>query len=286
VNRFAALLGRDAATVVPACHDALSARVAEVHGFEAAAVSGYDAGAALGVTEPLLTASEVVAVCTQIRRTTAIPLLVDVGAGFGEPLHAARAVQDLALVGVEAVQIEDQVYPKRAHYFNDYDEQLISLEAMLAKLHAVRRAVGDAVALVARTDAFAVADEKEALRRVEAFAEAGADAVMAFPRTVEEATRLPRAVDAPVVYVNTHGNRVGRPALSARAAGELGYAAVVDAHTLLFAGFTAMEEAAARLARDDPAPEAIGVRRRVEEVLRVDELLAIEAQTPRPRGVV
>lgn len=281
-NRFASLLHEPSVTMIPSCYDALSARVAEVHGFPAVAVSGYDVGAALGVTEPILTASEVVAVCTSIKRVTDLALVVDVGAGFGEPIHARRAVADLALVGVDAVHIEDQIYPKRAHYFADYQEHLIPLEHMLDKIRTVREACGDGVALIGRTDAFATSGEKDAVRRIRAFVEAGVDAVMAFPRNWEEAERLPRATDAPVIYVNTHGNRVDRPILSVDQAQAMGYRALLDAHTLLFAGFDAMESAARLLAADEEPEQpidAIAVRRRIEQVLRVPELIDVEAAT-------
>jgi 2-methylisocitrate lyase-like PEP mutase family enzyme len=280
MNAFVEVLRDPGTVVIPSVHDALTARLAAAHGFPAATLAGYDLGTSLVVTEPLLTKTEVADACAQIKRTTDIALLVDIGAGFGEPVHAAQTARDLALIGVDAVQLEDQIYPKRVHYFKDYQEHIVSLDELKTKLEWVRRGGGDDLAVVARTDAYATDGEDEALRRVQALEAEGVDAIMAFPRTLEEARRLPQETSTPVIYVNTNGNRVGRPTISGPEAAELGYSLVLDVHTLLFAAFAAMDEAARRLAEDGvDGGDHIEVRRRVEQVLDVDGLLEIEAAT-------
>lgn len=280
-NAFVEVLRDPDVKVIPSCHDPLTARLARLHGFPAVMVAGYDLGAALAVTEPVLTAPEMVEACRLIKRSTDITVIVDVGAGFGDPVHIAQLARDLQLIGVEAVQLEDQIYPKRVHYFKDYQEHIVPLDEMLQRVEWVKRTCGDDLAVLARTDAYATHGEDEALRRVRALAEAGADAILAFPRDAEEARRLPRSTTAPVVYVNTNGNRVNRPVLGAQEAADLGYSLLVDVHSMLFAGFAAMEAVIRELAETGAveATEHIAQRRRLEEVLDVPRLLAIEEET-------
>jgi 2-methylisocitrate lyase-like PEP mutase family enzyme len=274
------LEGGRCATAV-SCYDALSARLIEEAGHDAVSISGYDVGASRGMTETLLTETELATVCRDIRRMIAIPMVVDLGAGFGDPMHVAHAVDNFRRIGVDAVHIEDQVYPKRAHYFRDYHEHVVPLDEMLGKLeHAV--ATAGAMAVVGRTDTYKTHGEDEAIRRCRAFGEVGVAAVLAFPNSLDEAVRLPGEVGIPVIYVNTHGNRVGRPALTSAQAHEFGYAMLMHAHVPLFAAVRAIDKALATLRRENAQgvdPADITTRQRTEDVLRIADLWRIEAAT-------
>ncbi|HVH82170.1 MAG TPA: isocitrate lyase/PEP mutase family protein, partial [Stellaceae bacterium] len=101
---------------MPAVYDALGARLVEQAGFEAVYSGGYVTGASRAVTEPLLTMTEQITLAADAAAAVDIPMVVDAGAGFGEPLHTMRTVREFIRAGIAGVHIEDQLFPKRAHY--------------------------------------------------------------------------------------------------------------------------------------------------------------------------
>lgn len=282
MNAFKKLITSGRLALAAGCHDPLTARFAERYGFDAAVLGGYDVGAVRCITEPLLTETETVNEAKYVCNAVSIPLLVDIGAGFGEPMHVVRAIKDLKQVGVAAVQLEDQQYPKRAHYYADYQEHLIGLEEMLDKVKWAREEAGDDMVILARTDAFKTDGAEEAIKRCKAFLSAGADAVTAFPNTMEEAEAFPKSLDGPVLYGSTHGNRIGRPMLTPDEAEAFGYAMHWDCHGLLFSAFAAMESASAAFTRAGGWQfgfDTIAVRQRCDELVGVQRLLEIERET-------
>src|SRR6188472_2536179 len=114
--RFRALLKTKTFLHMPSVYDALTGRLVQSLGFEAAYVGGYVTGGSMAVTEPLLTMTEQVKLAEDVARSINLPVVADAGAGFGEPLHTMRTVREFIRAGVAGVHIEDQLYPKRAHY--------------------------------------------------------------------------------------------------------------------------------------------------------------------------
>jgi methylisocitrate lyase len=282
MNPWTRLLSDGYFPICPGVWDGFTARLAEHNGFRAAVVGGFIASAAAGSAEPLLNAHELLATCFRVKRASNLPLLVDTGAGFGDPIHVVRLVKDLRLLGIEGMMIEDQVFPKRSHYHRDYREHLISTDQMLAKIRWAKEIAGDDLYVVARTDSFATHGADEAIRRCRAFLEAGADAVMAFPNTMEEAVTFPGKIPGHVWFANLHGNRVGRPILTPRQLKEFGYAALADGWIFFMAAFSAIQATIAGFTLDGgfPAPvDAIGVRKAIEEAMHFDEMYRIEEQT-------
>src|SRR5437764_1263212 len=211
-TRMRRLLERSGLIVVPVCFDPLTARIAAQAGFECVGLAGYALGSHLAVSEPLMTMTEVVDASRRITASIDVPLKVDVGAGYGDPLHVTRTVRELEKAGVAAIHLEDQVFPKRAHYHRDYREHTISAEEMADKIRFACQARSDPdFVVIARTDTMRTDGYDEGVRRARLYAEAGADAVMLFPNTLEEARRAPRDCGVPLNYVNSPGNRVGRP---------------------------------------------------------------------------
>lgn len=286
MNAFRAYLEGSKTAVFPGVYDALTARIAERFGFPGISVGGYDVGAVTAVTEPLLTMTEMLDAARRIKRAVKVPMIVDVGAGFGEPMHVVRMMEDVREARIEAVHLEDQIYPKRAHYFKDYREHTVSLEEFVDKIRWAKTAGGDEVVVIARTDTFKTEGAVEAVRRARAALEAGADGVLAFPNSMEEAAAFPREVPGPVIYVNTHGNRVGRPRLTQDDAQRMGYRILIETHVFLFAAFDAMTAIAKTHAGDRPfeVADAIETRRRVEEILKVQKLVDIESATVEGRS--
>ena len=119
INQTAALrrlLADEAFIHLPVAYDALGGRLIESTGFKSAYVGGFVTGGSRCTSEPLLTLDEQVRVAGDVARAVKIPVLADAGAGFGEPLHTMRTVREFIAVGVAGIHIEDQLFPKRAHY--------------------------------------------------------------------------------------------------------------------------------------------------------------------------
>jgi 2-methylisocitrate lyase-like PEP mutase family enzyme len=174
--------------VAPGCYDALSALMIERAGFEAAYVSG----ASIAYTRfgrpdiGLVSFSEVADTVAAISDRVGIPLIVDMDTGFGNALNVRRTVKLLARAGASALQLEDQVTPKRCGHLND--KQLVPTAEMTGKIKAFLDARPDPnVLLVARTDAIAVEGFQAALDRAETYAEAGADVLfIEAPQSMDE----------------------------------------------------------------------------------------------------
>jgi len=283
-TRFRALVARPGLIVSPACFDPLTARIAAGLGFESIALGGYALGSASAISEPLMTMSEVVDAARQITACIDVPLIVDVATGFGDPLHVMRTVREFERAGVAAIHIEDQVFPKRAHYHRDYREHTVSAEEMVDKVRFACQARQDPdFVIVARTDTMRTDGYDEGIRRARLYAEAGADMVMLFPNTAEEAARAPRDCPVPLIYVNSSGNRVGRPVYSTQDLERFGYKMDYDAIGTIIASFQATSAMLRRLKETgltglDQA-EAIAGRKGIEDTIGMDAHYAVEEQT-------
>jgi methylisocitrate lyase len=276
--------------VAPVAFNALTARLVESCGFPLVYVGGYTTGASLCVPEPLLGRTDLTAFAAEIARRTTLPVLVDGGAGFGEPMHTAWLVRELAAAGLAGTHVEDQAYPKRAHYHRDYREHVVDVGAMVDKIVAAREAAAEvdpAFVLIARTDAMRTDGYEEGVARANAYLDAGADAVMVFPNDAAEAARAPADVGGPVVYVNSWGNRVGRPILGVAEAELYGYRMLVDAQGALLAAVEATRDTYRALAErgrsfDDPE-HGVALRRELEELVGLEQLYALEERTVEKR---
>src|SRR5918912_599757 len=115
---FHARMRRDAAELVvaPLALDALSAALARRTGFDAVYLGGGGLGYARGVSEALLTATEVAEATRAITERVDVDVIVDATTGFGDAVHVSRTVRLLEQAGAAAIEIEDQVAPKRAHH--------------------------------------------------------------------------------------------------------------------------------------------------------------------------
>ena len=164
--------------VVAGCFDALSARMAEVAGFEAAYVSGFAVEASqLGSPDVgVITRTEMATHAGRIASAVDIPLICDVDTGYGDVLNVARTIGEFERAGVAAVQIEDQPEPKRCPLVED--RTVLPLDQALRRLGAALEARTDPdFFIIARTDADELSFD-DAVTRARAYVTAGADAVM------------------------------------------------------------------------------------------------------------
>jgi 2-methylisocitrate lyase-like PEP mutase family enzyme len=196
-RRFRELLGRAGPIMAPGVYDCLTARLVEQAGFEAAMTTGAGLAASLlGAPDVgLLTMSEVLNQTRNIARGLGIPIVADCDTGYGNPINAMRTVREFEAAGVAALFIEDQVSPKKCGHFEG--KQIISRAAMAAKIRAAVEARSDPELIVmARTDAIAVEGLEEALRRAEAYVEAGAEMLFVeAPRTLDELAEVGRRLE-------------------------------------------------------------------------------------------
>ncbi len=264
-------------------YDPLTARIAESLGYQALGLGGFQLGAHLCTTEPLLTMTEVMNSAKYITQAVKIPLKVDCGAGFGDAVHVTRTIREAEAAGIACIHIEDQVFPKRAHYHKGI-EHIISAEEMTDKISAAVAARSDPdFVIVGRTDAMRTDDVQEGIRRGNLYAEAGCDMVEVFPNSLEEARLVPKEVNAPLIYVNSPGNRLGRSVIPWQQLEEMGYKMALDSSTAVIAASSAVREAFSAYMRDgQPAVDqetALEVREWVEGIIGLPEYYQIEERT-------
>lgn len=271
---------------LPSVYDALGARLVETVGFEAAYVGGYVVGAKLAVSEPLVTMTEQVTVAAEVANSVTIPVLADAGAGFGEPLHAMRTVREFLSAGIAGIHIEDQLFPKRAHYHADNVHQ-IPLEQFTEKIRYACRQRDELdrdFVIIARTDSCREFGLTEAAARLNAAAEEGPDLGLLFPRTLEEAEQAPRVCKLPLVYVQGRGNRDGRPIISRQELERMGYVACIESQVVLTTTFHFMKLALTELRKTGDfkgisEEDFVVARKAVEDVIGLDAFYKIERET-------
>lgn len=285
-TKLRALLKKKKMLYLPAVYYPLGGRMVQDLGFDGAYVGGYVTGGSRAVSEPLLTMSEQLETAAGVARSISIPTVCDAGAGFGEPLHVTRTVRESIQAGIAGIHIEDQLYPKRAHY-HKYVAHAIPREEFVDKIRWAcreRDAVDPDFVVIARSDTCRFEGLEEAVGRINLAAEVGADLGMIFPRNDEEAARAPKESDLPLVYVQSRGNRDGRPVYSLQALEDMGYAACIDAQIFLLVSFhhakRALEEIKntgdyAAMSHEDN----VAARQAIEDLIGLEDFYAIEEQT-------
>jgi 2-methylisocitrate lyase-like PEP mutase family enzyme len=244
--RLRELLDRDELLTVPGCADALGATLIEQAGFDAAYMTGFGTSAML-LGQPdvgLLTGSEMVDNARRIAGATTLPLIADADTGYGNPVNVIRTVTDFERAGVAAIQLEDQVSPKRCGHMAD--KQIIPTGEMVAKLGAAVETRRDML-IIARTDARAPEGLPAAIARAHAYVEAGADLlfVEALETVDEFATVGAEQFGVPLVFNWVEGGR--SPALQPEQIAEIGYRVLLFPISLLLAATSAMQATLASL---------------------------------------
>ena len=233
-ERLRELLAGRRAVLVPGAADALTARIVEELGFAAVYASGA------GITNGRLALpdlgflglAELESCVRAMREACDLPLLVDADTGFGNALNVHETVRRLERAGADAVQIEDQLWPKRCGHFAG--KAVIPVEEMEARIRAACAARRDpGLLIVARTDARAVLGFEEALLRARRYHEAGADLLFVeAPESEAELAAVPtRLPDVPLLVNMVIGGRT--PLLPRDRLAAMGYALVLYANAAL-----------------------------------------------------
>jgi len=241
-------LVRGAGVLLPGAANALAARLIVASGFEAVYVTGAGiANTALGVPDlGLVTLTELVDHVAAISDAVAVPLIVDADTGFGNALNLRRAVRLLERAGANAIQVEDQVFPKRCGHFEG--KAVISAAAMVQKIRAAVDARRDAdLVIIARTDARAVEGLDAAIDRAAAYREAGADILFVeAPQSVAELEVIPARLPGPHLANIVFGGKT--PALPAERLARMGFSGIVYANAALQAAVAGMSRVLRHLA--------------------------------------
>ncbi|GIU98751.1 MAG: methylisocitrate lyase [Actinomycetota bacterium] len=223
-KRLRTLLEEGRTLAVPGVFNGLSALLAKEAGAEALYLSGAAFSASMGMPDiGLVTLDELARAARQIVRVTRLPLIVDADTGFGSALMVMRTVRELEGARCAAIQIEDQVDPKRCGHLEG--KQVVDAEAFCEKVAAAARARQHLV-VIARTDARATHGFDEVVRRGLAYREAGADVI--FPEALEseeEFAEYARRVPGPLLANMTEFGK--SPMLSTARLSELGYRLVI-----------------------------------------------------------
>jgi 2-methylisocitrate lyase-like PEP mutase family enzyme len=197
------LLTRNRLLVAPGCFDGLSARLVQEAGFEAAYLSGGAVARSMGIPDiGLVTMSESIERAAQVVSVINIPIIADADTGYGNAVNLVRTVREFERAGVAAIHIEDQITPKRCGHLDG--KEVISLDEMTQKLQAAMAARNDPdFCIIARTDARGVNGFDDAIKRGQAFAKLGVDAIFVeAPQSEEELGEIPKRIPNVPLLVN------------------------------------------------------------------------------------
>jgi len=226
----------------PGIFDTLSAKIAERVGFPMGFVSGYSV-AATAIGEPdmgLLTQTELIDRARRICMSVKIPVIVDADTGYGNPLNVHRTVNELIAAGAAGCFLEDQVWPKRCGHMRN--KKVIDREEYIDKIRAaVDARAGRDFFIVARTDALAIHGMDEAIARVMAAREAGANAsFVEAPASLKDLIEIGKRSPWPNVANMIEGGKT--PVLPKEQLVELGFQIILYPLAGLFSAAKVMEE--------------------------------------------
>ena len=273
VKRVQKILNEVGALAFPGIYDTLSAKIAEKTGFPMAFVSGYSL-AASSIGEPdfgLLTQTEVVERARNICGSVEIPVIVDADTGYGNPLNVYRTVQDLIAAGAAGCFLEDQVWPKKCGHMRN--KKVIERDQYLQKIRAAVEAREDRdFFIVARTDAEAVLGLEEAIARVNAARELGADAsFVEAPGSLDQLQEIGKRAPKPIVANMIEGGLT--PVLPKEQLAELGFQLILYPLTGLFAAAASLRDFYQKL-RDDGT--TLGKESELMQFAEFNDLIGVE----------
>ena len=209
--------------VAPGAHNGVSARIIEKVGFKAVYATGYGASAnQLSLADVgLMTMTEMVNHVHNLVDSVTVPVIADADTGYGNVINTIRTVQQFEKAGVAAIQLEDQVMPKRCGHM--LGREIVALDEMAGKIEASVKARRDEdLVIIARTDARTKYGIEEAIRRGQAYADAGADVIfIESPESIEEMKSINESMSKPTLANIVERGRT--PQLSAGELEEIGY---------------------------------------------------------------
>jgi 2-methylisocitrate lyase-like PEP mutase family enzyme len=278
-----ALLDGPEPIIAPLVLNPLMARMAESAGFTAGYLGGGATGYLKVALEANLNLTEMCQAAVDIRAVSSLPLIFDGACGFGDPMHMHRTIGMSEAAGFEAIEIEDQLLPKRAHHHIGI-EHMIPMELMAAKIgEAVAARRNPEFLIIGRTNGMRASTMDDALRRAEAYRAAGADVLLlSMAHRPEQLRAIGERLGGPLMYLAGRGGLAGS-GMTLQELGGLGYRIIADPVTPLFTAFTAWQRCYADLAKgfgaDAPAVDWSTAEEDMLRVIDLEKLLDVERRT-------
>ena len=269
--------------VAPVVFNPIMAKMAAEAGFKAIYLSGGTLGWVKCITEANISVSEMSDVALDIKAACKLPLVLDAGGGWGDPVHIHRTIALAEAAGFQGIEIEDQLLPRRVEHHVGIDH-LVPTEFFVKKLKEAMAARTDPnLVIIARTNARRAGGIEEAIRRGEAFAKAGADMVFSFTRNPEEVRMVgerlppPLMTFAPVDGFATSG-------LSRADYAKLGFRLAASSGTAFASMYKAVKQSYECLAQDRPDPflgpgGGDAMMKAAQATCGLDQLLEVERRT-------
>lgn len=245
---FRARLNKGGAVLMPGAANALAARIIADLGFEAIYLSGAGlTNTYLGMPDlGFVSLPEIAQHTSTIRDATDLPIVVDADTGFGNALNVRHTIRTLERAGASAIQLEDQVNPKRCGHFAGKD--VVDLGEARSRIKAAVDARQDPnLLIIARTDARATQGFAAAIERAQAFIEEGADITFVeAPESIEEIRSIPAQLKNTPQLVNlVVGGRT--PILGLEELDRMGFSLVLYANVALQGAIYGMQAALGQL---------------------------------------
>ena len=277
------LLAAGGPICAPLVLNPMMAKLAEKEGFEALYLGGGATGYAKVMLEANLNVSEMCTTGTEIASVTNLPLILDGATGYGDPMHMHRTIPMAETAGFAAIEIEDQLLPKRAHHHIGI-ERMIEPELMAEKVReccAARRS--DDFVIIARSNAVRNTGLDDAVKRLEIYNEARADVLLGSPRNAEEARFLAERLPAPLMYLCSPGG-LQAIGLTKEEMADMGWKILADPGTGLFAAYETWRNVYRELAGDftmsaRPHTDWRALEHEMHAAIDLPKLIAVEKRT-------
>ena len=290
---FGEMIASDSITIAPGVYDGISAKVVASMGFETAIISGAGvSNSRLGKPDfGILNLTENTDQSRRIAGAVDVPVQADADTGYGNAVNVYHTIKELERTGVAAVMIEDQEWPKRCGHMDG--KSVISMDEMCGKVAAACEARDETdpnLHIKARTDAAGTHGVGEAVRRLNAYADEGADMVFADALlTEDDIEHVASNVDAPLAVNMGYGirERPTTPLIPASTLDDLGVAMVSYPRLITGAAVKGMQNALGALddatdsADVETAPDLTVGFEEYTELLGLDEVNDLEARFAR-----
>jgi len=281
------LIAGDELIVAPCALNPIMARIAEDAGFKAVYMSGGSLGWYKCVTEANITLPEMAQIAVDTRAVCRLPIILDAGGGWGDPMHVHRTIALAQAAGFAAIEIEDQLLPRRVEHHIGIDN-LVDTELMVDKVKEALAARTDPnLLIIARTNTRRVHGIDDALRRGEAFHRAGADMLFIYTRDAEEMRFVAERLPAPLMtFAPPDG--FSTFALSRAEMFKLGYRIAASSGSSFAAMYKAVRQSMECLAQDKLDPflgpgGAEAEMKRAHKTTQLGAMLEVERRTMKGR---
>jgi 2-methylisocitrate lyase-like PEP mutase family enzyme len=253
VETLRQLIAKPELTVAPLVLNPLMARMAEDAGFKAIYLGGGSLGWLQCVTEANITLPEMARVAVDIRTVCRLPIILDAGGGWGDPAHMHRTVGLSEAAGFAAIEVEDQVLPRRFHHHVG-QERLVPTEFMVQRIQeCIAARTSPDMMIIARTNASRTEGIEGAVRKAEAFHKAGADMLFVHTRTEADIRFVGERLPAPLMIFAPEDGFGGYP-LSRADFASLGYRLACSSGSAFAAMYKAVRQSYEHLAKDELDP--------------------------------